>query len=149
MTPSGRRTSTSHIPAGSRVLEGQVSKDSHVKIVRNHQVLWAGRIRRLQPAGETGGPAPAGHRERAEIATAELEDARERELESAAIAERGRIAREMHDVLAHSLSGLSLQLEGARLVAERERVSPELREMLSRSRRLASRKGGRETRANR
>src|SRR3954470_20952134 len=77
-------------------------------------------------------------RERAEIATAELEDARERELESAAIAERGRIAREMHDVLAHSLSGLSLQLEGARLVAEHERVSPELQEMLSRSRRLAS-----------
>src|SRR4051794_12838538 len=77
-------------------------------------------------------------RERAEIATAELEDARERELESAAIAERGRIAREMHDVLAHSLSGLSLQLEGARLVAEHEHVSPELQEMLSRSRRLAS-----------
>ena len=50
------------ILAGSRVLEGQVSKDSHVKIVRNHQVLWAGRIRRLQPAGETGSPAPAGHR---------------------------------------------------------------------------------------
>lgn len=77
-------------------------------------------------------------RERAEIATAELEDARERELESAAIAERGRIAREMHDVLAHSLSGLSLQLEGARLVAERDHVSPELQEMLTRSRRLAS-----------
>ena len=77
-------------------------------------------------------------RERAEIATAELEDARERELESAAIAERGRMARELHDVLAHSLSGLSLQLEGARLVAEHERVSPELQETLSRSRRLAS-----------
>ena len=50
------------ILAGSRVLEGQVSKNSHVKIVRNHQVLWAGRIRRLQPAGETGSPASAGHR---------------------------------------------------------------------------------------
>ncbi len=77
-------------------------------------------------------------RERAEVATAELEDARERELEAASVAERGRIARELHDVLAHSLSGLSLQLEGARLVAERERASEELQEMLARSRRLAA-----------
>jgi signal transduction histidine kinase len=74
---------------------------------------------------------------RAELATAELEDARERELDAAAVAERGRIARELHDVLAHSLSGLSLQLEGARLRAEHEEVSPELRETLARSRRLA------------
>jgi signal transduction histidine kinase len=77
-------------------------------------------------------------RERAEVATAELEDARERELEAASVAERARIARELHDVLAHSLSGLSLQLEGVRLVAEREHVSEELQEMLARSRRLAA-----------
>ena len=43
--------------AGSRVLEGQVSKNSHVKIVRNHQVLWAGRIRRLPPAGAARWPS--------------------------------------------------------------------------------------------
>jgi translation initiation factor IF-2 len=48
--------------AGSWVLQGQVSKNSHVKVVRNDQVLWAGRIRRLQPAGEGGSPAPAGQR---------------------------------------------------------------------------------------
>ena len=79
-----------------------------------------------------------GDRLRAEIATAKLEDARERELESAALEERSRIARELHDVLAHSLSGLSLQLEGARLLAEREGVSPELQGMLERSRGLAA-----------
>jgi len=76
-------------------------------------------------------------RERAELAAAELEDAREREVRSAAVAERSRIARELHDVLAHSLSGLTLQLEGARLTAEQEGSSERLREMLARSHRLA------------
>lgn len=77
-------------------------------------------------------------RERAEAAVAELAAAREGELRGAALGERARIARELHDVLAHSLSGLSLQLEGARLMAEREPASPELREVLARSRRLAA-----------
>jgi signal transduction histidine kinase len=77
-------------------------------------------------------------RERAELATAELENARERELESAAVAERARIARELHDVLAHSLSGLSLQLESARLLAERENAGDELQAVLGRSRMLVA-----------
>jgi signal transduction histidine kinase len=47
----------------------------------------------------------------------ELEESRAAELRAAALAERQRLAREMHDVLAHSLSGLMLQLEGARLLA--------------------------------
>jgi len=47
----------------------------------------------------------------------ELEDSRGAELRAAALAERQRLARDMHDVLAHSLSGLLLQLEGARLLA--------------------------------
>ena len=38
---------------------------------------------------------------------------------AAAIAERGRIASELHDVLAHSLSGAAIQLQGARMLAER------------------------------
>jgi translation initiation factor IF-2 len=48
--------------AGSRVLEGQVSKNSYVRIVRNREVLWTGRIRRLQRPGEAPSPAPAGQR---------------------------------------------------------------------------------------
>jgi signal transduction histidine kinase len=48
---------------------------------------------------------------------AKLEESRAAELRAAALAERQQLAREMHDVLAHSLSGLVLQLEGARLLA--------------------------------
>lgn len=48
---------------------------------------------------------------------AELAESRGAELKAAALAERQRLAREMHDVLAHSLSGLVVQLEGARLLA--------------------------------
>lgn len=39
--------------------------------------------------------------------------------EAAVLAERARLARELHDVLAHTLSGLAVHLEGARLLAER------------------------------
>jgi signal transduction histidine kinase len=48
---------------------------------------------------------------------AELEASREAEKEAAALAERARLAREMHDVLAHTLSGLALQLQGAKALA--------------------------------
>lgn len=47
----------------------------------------------------------------------ELEATRDAERIAAALAERARLAREIHDVLAHTLSGLALQLEGARLLA--------------------------------
>ena len=46
--------------------------------------------------------------------------------EAAALAERGRLARDMHDVLAHSLSALALQLEGARLLARDRGTDPEV-----------------------
>jgi len=68
---------------------------------------------------------------------AELEDAREAELRSAAVEERGRIARELHDVLAHSLSALTIQLEGARLLAKRDGASSAVGEALERAGGLA------------
>ena len=52
------------------------------------------------------------------------EESRAAQAEAAALAERGRVARDMHDVLAHSLSALALQLEGARLLAARPRRRP-------------------------
>ncbi len=47
----------------------------------------------------------------------QLEATRDAERVAATLTERARLARELHDVLAHSLSGLALQLEAARILA--------------------------------
>ena len=70
---------------------------------------------------------------RAEILLAQLEDAREAEAKAVAMAERTRIARELHDVLAQSLSGLAIQLEAARRMARREEVGEQLQGVLDRA----------------
>jgi signal transduction histidine kinase len=74
----------------------------------------------------------------AEHLLAELEQNRAAQLHAATLAERQRLAREMHDVLAHSLSGLLLHLEGARLLAADESVSPRLRDTVDRAYHLAN-----------
>jgi signal transduction histidine kinase len=61
-----------------------------------------------------------------ELLLAQLEDAREEQLQLAAVAERSRIAAELHDVLAHSLSGAAIQLQGARKLVERDGAGPEV-----------------------
>jgi len=71
--------------------------------------------------------------DRTELLLAQLQDAREGEAAAAAMAERSRIAGELHDVLAHSLSGLAIQLQGARKLAGREAVSDGLRAAIERS----------------
>jgi signal transduction histidine kinase len=68
-----------------------------------------------------------------ELLMAELEDARDEQARAAAIAERGRIAAELHDVLAHSLSGAAIQLQGARKLADREHATPRLSEAIDRA----------------
>lgn len=75
--------------------------------------------------------------DRTELLMAQLQDAREGEAAAAALAERSRIAGELHDVLAHSLSGLAIQLQGARKLAGREQVSDGLRAAIERSAELA------------
>ena len=71
--------------------------------------------------------------DRTELLLAQLQDAREAEAAAAAIAERGRIAGELHDVLAHSLSGLAIQLELARGLARRDDASDDLARVIGRS----------------
>lgn len=55
-----------------------------------------------------------------------LRSSREAQAREAVAAERGRFAREMHDVLAHSLSALALQLESTRLLAADRGVDEEV-----------------------
>lgn len=70
---------------------------------------------------------------RSELLLAQLEDAREAQTAAAALQERSRIAGELHDVLAHSLSAAAIQLQGARVLAERERAGKKLYEAIERA----------------
>ncbi|WP_051951232.1 sensor histidine kinase [Actinacidiphila yeochonensis] len=85
-------------------------------------------------------------RDRAVALLAEVEASRQALQEAAAVEERGRIAREMHDVLAHSLAGLSVQLQAVRAIAAREGAPAALTGPLDRAADLA-RDGVQEARA--
>jgi signal transduction histidine kinase len=74
----------------------------------------------------------------AERLVEELRESRAAHAESVALAERSRVARDMHDVLAHSLSALALQLEGTRLMARDRGADPEVVSGLERAHRLAA-----------
>ena len=66
--------------------------------------------------------------EQSELLLAQTRRSQEEHERAATLAERARIARDLHDVLAHSLSALAIQIEGARALVERdaprERVLP-------------------------
>jgi signal transduction histidine kinase len=85
-------------------------------------------------------------RDRAQALLVEVQAGREAEAEAAALQERGRIARDLHDTLAHSLAGLSVQLQAARAVAARSGAPDEVVEPLDRAAELA-REGLTEARA--
>ena len=76
--------------------------------------------------------------EQTELALARAQTATEEHARAAALAERARIARELHDVLAHSLAGLSLNLQGARLMLVRDGASPDAVAQIERAQKLAS-----------
>jgi signal transduction histidine kinase len=61
---------------------------------------------------------------------------RDDRIRAAALEERARLAREIHDILAHTLSALNIQLEGARMLAEQRPDDPALLERLDRAGRL-------------
>ena len=75
--------------------------------------------------------------QRAELLLAELEQTRAAQAQAAALAERQRLTREMHDVLAHSLSGLVLNLESARLLAAQGGADAQVGDAIDRAHRLA------------
>jgi signal transduction histidine kinase len=60
------------------------------------------------------------------------------EAQAATAAERGRMAREMHDVLAHSLSALALQLESTRLLAAARGVDHEVTREIDKAHQLTA-----------
>ena len=77
------------------------------------------------------------HDEQSQRLLTQMEETRDAELRAAALAERQRLAREMHDVLAHSLSGLVVQLEGARLLALSDPADGRLATTIDRAHQLA------------
>jgi signal transduction histidine kinase len=74
--------------------------------------------------------------DQAERLLIELEGTRAAQARAAGLAERQQLAREMHDVLAHSLSGLMLQLEGARMLAAEDPSDPRLPGIIERAHHL-------------
>jgi signal transduction histidine kinase len=75
--------------------------------------------------------------DQAGLLMAQLHDARDAEAAAAAVAERGRIAGELHDELAHELAGLAIQLQAARKLADADDASAGLRAAIARSADLA------------
>ena len=74
---------------------------------------------------------------RSEELVVELEASRAAQAEASALAERARLAREMHDILAHALSGQVMSLEAARMLAERTGADPRLVAEIDRAHHLA------------
>jgi signal transduction histidine kinase len=68
---------------------------------------------------------------------AELEESRAAEEAAVALAERTRLAREIHDILAHSLSGQVMSLEATRMLAERSGADARVVTEIERAHRLA------------
>jgi signal transduction histidine kinase len=75
--------------------------------------------------------------EQSQFLIAQLEETRTAQAEAAVLAERQRLAREMHDVLAHSLSGLLITLEATSAMAESGAPVEQLEESLGRASGLA------------
>jgi len=83
--------------------------------------------------------------EQAELLLAQAQRSHEEQLRAARLEEAARLAREIHDVLAHSLAGLAIQLEATGALVERGAERAEVLARLRRAHALA-REGLRETR---
>jgi signal transduction histidine kinase len=76
--------------------------------------------------------------EQAAVLLAQAEQLRQEQARTAALDERARIAREVHDVLAHSLGALSLQIQAVRAVLTDSGDMPRAVELLDQARRMTS-----------
>ncbi|MDQ2743106.1 MAG: sensor histidine kinase [Chloroflexota bacterium] len=74
---------------------------------------------------------------RTEALLHEVVASRDAQVRAAALDERARLAREIHDVLAHTLSALSVQLEGARMLLEQRPDDPAALTTVERAGKLA------------
>lgn len=83
--------------------------------------------------------------DQAELLLAQTQRSHEEQLRAARLEESARIARDMHDVLAHSLAGLVIQLEATDALLAQGAQPEEIRERVQRAHGLA-RDGLRETR---
>ena len=83
--------------------------------------------------------------EQAELLLAQTQRSHEEQLRSARLEESTRIAREIHDVLAHSLAGLAIQLEATSALVDQGADPATIKARLDRAHALA-RQGLRETR---
>lgn len=83
--------------------------------------------------------------EQAELLLAQTQRSHEEHVRSARLEESARIARNIHDVLAHSLAGLSIQLEATDALLAQGADTETIRERIQRAHELA-REGLRETR---
>ncbi len=91
-------------------------------------------------AATLGGASRRQYQDRAAQAEALLTERMRADAErdrAAALAERNRVGREVHDVLAHSLGALSVQLEAADALLEDDGRHEQARELVQRARRLA------------
>ena len=86
-----------------------------------------------------------GRAEEAELLLAQVQRSREEQLRAARLEESARIAREIHDVLAHALAGLTIQLEATSSLLESGADRSVVLERLRRAHALA-REGLEETR---
>ena len=83
--------------------------------------------------------------EEAELLLAQAQRSREEQLRAARLEESARIAREIHDVLAHALAGLTIQLEATSALVQKGADTAEVLERIQRAHALA-REGLEETR---
>ena len=121
----------SGVLTGALVLAALAGRDGSVSNVVG-QLLFCAVLALMAVSMRQAGS----NEERAELLLAQLEDAREAQAQAAALAERTRIAQDLHDVLAQTLSGLAIQVQAARLMARRDQAGHDLRDLLDRAGKL-------------